>query len=184
MNDASIKVYFLVKIASSFYIKIDISFKKEKTIYNLSFIFFLAIFSSSAFSDVGNLPANTKTVVSIDSPYIPTGVDKHNYRYRAVFSQDVHNEVPGTLRVEKIQLPDAVGSPYKMVWSQIIDISKVKTIAEKIKSLPFESAIGCCDFIDIGWDSYRLKFNVVVADKKFNCTSADASKGAPLVECK
>jgi hypothetical protein len=153
-------------------------------VYKLSLFFFSVIVSSVAFGDVGDLSANTRTVVSTDSPYTPTAADKHNYRYRAVFSQDVHNEVPGTLRIEKVQLPDSEGSPYKMAWTQTVDLTKIKTVAEKYKSLPFESAIGCCDYFDLRWDAYRLKFNVSVAGKKFACTSTDASKSEPAVECK
>lgn len=152
--------------------------------YKLSLFLFSVIISSSAYSNVGDLSASTKTVVSTDSPYTPTAADKHNYRYRAVFIQDVHNEVPGALRIEKIQLPDSEGSPYKLAWTQTVDLSKIKTVAEKYKSLPFESATGCCDYSDIRWDAYRLKFNVSVAGKKFSCMSTDVSKSEPTVECK
>lgn len=152
--------------------------------YTLSLFCFCVVIGSVASAEVGDLSASTKTVVSTDSPYTPTAADKHNYRYRAVFSQDVHNEVPGTLRIEKVQLPDSEGSPYKMTWTQTVDLSKIKAVAEKYKSLSFESAIGCCDYSDIRWDSYLLKFNVLVAGKKFSCASTDASKGEPTVECK
>ena len=152
--------------------------------YKISIFLFSIIVGLVAFADVGDLPASTRTVVSTDSPYTPTAADKHNYRYRAVFSQDVHNEVPGTLRIEKIQLPDAIGSPYKMSWTQEVDLSKIKTVAKKYKSLPFESAIGCCNYSDIRWEAYRLKFNVLVAGKKFSCLSTDVSKSELSVDCK
>jgi hypothetical protein len=84
---------------------------------------------------------------------------------QAVFSQEIHNEVSGTLRMEKVQLPDSAGSPYKMTWTEAVDLSKIKTVAEKYKSLPFESATSCCDYSDIRWDAFRLKFNVSVAGK-------------------
>lgn len=152
--------------------------------YNPSLFLFSGIVSSVAIADVGDLSASTKTVVSTDSPYTPTAADKHNYRYRAILSQDVHNEVPGTLRIEKVQLPDSKGSPHKMVWTQTFDLSRIKTVTEKYKSLPFESAIGCCDYSDIRWDAYRLTFNVSVAGKKFSCLSTDVSESEPTVECK
>lgn len=143
----------------------------------------LATVDSVALGSGIDLPASTKAVVSTDSPYTPTSTDKHNYRYRAVFVQNVHQEVPGALRIEKVQLPDAKGSPYTIAWTHTVDLSTIKTVAAKYKELPFESALGCCDYSDLRWEKYRLKFKVSLAVKNFSCVSTDVTKGEPTIEC-
>ncbi len=142
------------------------------------------LFCSIGFADTKSFATSVKSIVSVDSHYTPTSPEKHNFRYRAVFNQDVHNEVPGSLSIEKIKLPSGVGSPYEISWIHKIDLTKIKATEKSYKSLPFESALGCCDYGGLAWDGYRLKFNVTIGNKKFDCLTSDVSKGTPSTDCK
>ena len=130
-----------------------------------------------------NVPGTVYNLVSTDSKYTPTSATKHNYRYRAIFSQDYYNEVPGSLSIEKIQRPDSMGSPFKVVWTKRINLSGLESTKQAYKKLHFESALGCCNYSEVLWKDYVLHFNVKVGKNLFKCHTTDVRKGQPKITC-
>ncbi len=150
----------------------------------MKFTLIILFFFVYSFSLSAQITDTAYSIVSIDSKYKPTSSTKHNYRYRAIFSQDYHNEVSGSLVIEKVQRPDSVGSIFKSIWTQRVDLSKITTTKVTFKSLPFESSFGCCDYSSMKWKDYALYFNVKIGKSLFKCQTTDVRKGSPTVTCK
>lgn len=77
-----------------------------------------------------------------------------------------------------------MGSPFKVEWKQTLNLSDIKNTGEKMKALPFESALGCCDYTNVLWKDYSLHFKVRIGKDSFSCATTDVRKGKPTTTCK
>lgn len=142
-----------------------------------TFIFLILIAPFILFAKEPLNDGNTFTIVSKDSAYILTSATKNNFRYRAVFYQDYHNEVPGGLYIEKIQRPNSMGLPYMQVWKRFVKIEDMSNLKKDLAKLGFEKLLGCCEFVNLRWsENFNLNFNITIKSR-FSCTSEDVRKG-------
>ncbi len=132
------------------------------------------VFGASAFA--GSVPGEVFTVVSTDGD---------GFRYRAVFSHDVQNEIAGNLVVEKIKMPGAAGGSYGRVWSKPVQFDKIDGLKADYAKLEFESLSVCCRVDGMKWEKNNvLKFQVSVGRKMRSCVTTDVSGGEFSVTCK
>lgn len=119
-----------------------------------------------AYSADSKIDADISEVVTLDSwkdSEFRTDVSPY-YRFRAIKYNPIKSESGGGLVVEKLYR-GGVGSPYKVLFSEKLELLANDAMKDEFKKLSFEFQIGCCHASNIKWDEFKLTYTVSIAGK-------------------